>query len=238
MRAEGRAHPLRIGAGCTFHGEVTLGDNTIIGHSVVVGYPSESRLEDFQRGLDCTLPNSESPFDAVAPTGIGHNCRIGSHVVLYEGTQVGDRVLIDDRCRIGFDCIIGDNTRVVYAAWVCDHVRIGSNCVVAGFVCDRAVIGDNAKAMGTLVHEFTRPQVPWGLTEPSPQIEERVVVGFDAKIVGGITVGHNSYVAAGAVVTKDVPPKSVVIGVNQIIPWDKWSGAKLSRDFWNWGEGD
>ena len=238
MRTVGRGEPLRIGAGCTFYGEVALGHNAVIGDNVVVGYPKEAALEEFQRGSDPPQPNRQSPFDAVAPTTIGSRCRIGSQVVLYEGTQLGDSVSIDDCCRIGFDCIIGDNTRVAYAAFVCDRVRIGRNCVIAGFVCDRAVIGDNVKAMGTVLHELTHPQVPWGMVEPAPRIEDRAVVGFDAKIVGGITVGHNSYVAAGAIVTKDVPPKSVVIGVNSVIAWDRWSGEKLSRAFWDWGEED
>jgi len=76
------------------------------------------------------------------------------------------------------------------------------------------MIGNHALVMGTLVHEFTRPHLPRGLIEPAPKIEDRAVVGFGATIVGGVTIGNNSYVAAGAVVTKDVPPKSIVVGVN------------------------
>lgn len=86
--------------------------------------------------------------------------------------------------------------------------------MVAGFVCDGSMIGNHALVMGTLVHEFTRPHLPRGLIEPAPKIEDRAVVGFGATIVGGVTIGNNSYVAAGAVVTKDVPPKSIVMGVN------------------------
>ena len=236
MRTEDGRQPLRLGAGCTFYGDVTFGENTILGDHVVIGYPKELRLEEFQRGHDCVVPSNTPLFDAVKPTRIGANCRIASHIVIYEGTQVRDGVSIDDHCRIGFDCVVGSNTRLVYAAFVCDRVRIGSNCVVAGFVCDGSVISDNAMVMGTLVHEFTRPHVPWGLIEPAPKIEDRAVVGFGAIVVGGVTIGHNSYVAAGAVVTKDMPPKSVVVGVNRVIPWSEWHGRKLSRDFWLWGD--
>lgn len=236
MRAENCRQPLRFGAGCTFYGEVIFGENTILGDHVVIGYPKEMRLEEFQHSHDRAVPSDTSPFDAVKSTKIGANCLIASHIVIYEGTQVGDNVSIDDCCRIGFDCIVGSNTRLQYAVFVCDRVRIGSNCVVAGFVCDGSVIGNHAKVMGTLVHEFTRPHLPWGLIESSPKIEDRAVVGFGATVVGGVTIGHNSYVVAGAVVTKDIPPKSIVVGVNQVIPWNNWHGKKLSREFWLWRE--
>lgn len=236
MQVEDRRRPLRLGTGCAFYGEVTFGENTILGDHTIIGYPKESRLERLQRSHNSTVPSDTSPFDTVEPTRIGANCRIASHVVIYEGTQVGDNVSIDDGCRIGFDCIVGNDTRMQYAAFVCDRVRIGTDCVIAGFVCDGAVIGNHAMVMGTLVHEFTRPHLPWGLVEPSPRIEDRVVVGFSATVVGGVTIGHHSYVAASAIVTKDVPPRSVVINVNQITPWDQWRGKKLSRDFWGWGK--
>lgn len=238
MGTEARCQPLRTGEGCTSYGEVTFGDNTILGDHVVIGYPRESRLEEFQRDHGFADPSELSPFEMVRSTKIGANSRIASHAVIYEGTKVGDDVSIDDGCRIGFDCFVGRNTRLMYAAFVCDRVQIGSNCTIAGFVCDGSVIGNNAAVMGTLVHEFTRPEVPWGLIELSPRIEDRVVVGFSATVVGGVTIGHNAYVAAGAIVTKDVPPKSIVVGVNRIIPWNEWRGKKLSRDFWIWGEQD
>lgn len=86
--------------------------------------------------------------------------------------------------------------------------------MVAGFVCDGSMIGNHALVMGTLVHEFTRPLLSRGLIEPAPKNEDRAVVGFGATIVGGVPRGNNSFVAVGAVVTKDVPPKSIVMGVN------------------------
>jgi len=236
MRSNNYPQLLHLGVGCRFYGNATLGKKAIVGDYVVIGYPKEIRLEEFQHSHDPAVPSGTSPFDAVKPTIIGANCRIASHIVIYEGTKIGDNVSIDDFCRIGFDCIIGSRTRLLYAAFVMDRVLIGKDCVITGFICDGAVIGNHAVVMGRLVHELTRPHLPWGLIEPAPKIEDRAVVGFGSIIVGGVTIGHNSYVAAGAVVTKDVPPKSVVVGVNRFIPCNEWRGKKLSQDFWFWGE--
>ena len=96
------------------------------------------------------------------------------------------------------------------------------------------VIGDGATVMGQLVHEYTQPHVPWGIDEPAPRIEPRAVVAFGAVVVGGIVVGENSYIAAGAIVTKDVPSHTVVIGTNCIIPANEWKGKKIAAEFWTW----
>ena len=76
-----------------------------------------------------------------------------------------------------------------------DHVLIGHNVVLA-----------------TLNHDFA----PYNMAtmHPAPiHIEDRVWIGANATVVPGVTIGENSIVAAGAVVTKDVPPNTIVGGV-------------------------
>ena len=76
-----------------------------------------------------------------------------------------------------------------------DHVLIGHNVVLA-----------------TLNHDFA----PYNRAtmHPAPiHIEDRVWIGANATVVPGVTIGENSIVAAGAVVTKDVPPNTIVGGV-------------------------
>lgn len=76
-----------------------------------------------------------------------------------------------------------------------DHVLIGHNVVLA-----------------TLNHDFA----PYNRAtmHPAPiHIKDRVWIGANATVVPGVTIGENSIVAAGAVVTKDVPPNTIVGGV-------------------------
>jgi serine O-acetyltransferase len=51
----------------------------------------------------------------------------------------------------------------------------------------------------------------------APVIETDVFIGAGAKVLGGVRVGHNSIVGANALVTRDIPPGSTVIGINEII---------------------
>lgn len=76
---------------------------------------------------------------------------------------------------------------------------------------DGALIGHNV-VMATLNHDFIPEKRK--TTIPAPiVIGENVWVGAHATIVGGVTIGKNSIVAAGAVVTRDVPPNVIVGGV-------------------------
>lgn len=49
-------------------------------------------------------------------------------------------------------------------------------------------------------------------------------IGFDAIVVGEITIGGSAYICAGSIVTRDVPPQHVVYGVNKVIPYSEWPG--------------
>ncbi|WP_063816484.1 serine O-acetyltransferase [Pedosphaera parvula] len=51
----------------------------------------------------------------------------------------------------------------------------------------------------------------------APVIEDHVFIGAGAKVLGGIKIGRHSIIGANAVVTRDIPPGSTVIGINQII---------------------
>ncbi|MBN2371811.1 MAG: serine O-acetyltransferase [Vicinamibacteria bacterium] len=87
-----------------------------------------------------------------------------------------------------------------------------------GFFIDHGmgvVIGETAEvgADVTLYHGVTLGGTSLAKEKRHPTIEDRVVVGAGAKILGAITIGHDSRIGANAVVVKPVPPDSVVVGV-------------------------
>lgn len=101
---------------------------------------------------------------------------------------------------------IGDRTLISFGAWIDTHrkakVRIGKRCVISNG--SKILAHDWAKAkmgqVGTFDHYTTTT------------IEDFVFVGMSSIILCGIKVGQGSIVGAGAVVTKDVPPYSLVVG--------------------------
>ena len=76
-------------------------------------------------------------------------------------------------------------------------------------VGETAEIGDDV----TLYHGVTLGGVSWSPGKRHPTLEDNVVVGSGAQILGPITIGKNSLIGANAVVTKNVPEKSIMVGI-------------------------
>ncbi len=74
---------------------------------------------------------------------------------------------------------------------------------------ETAEIGDNV----TLYHGVTLGGVSWEKTKRHPTIEDNVVIGSGAKVLGPFTVGKGSKIGSNSVVVKEVPPNSTVVGI-------------------------
>ena len=99
---------------------------------------------------------------------------------------------------------IGENTFINYGTSISamQHVKIGKNCNI-GTYC---MIMDN---------DFHRlePERRYELPESGPiTIEDNVWLGGRVIVLKGVTVGEGSVVAAGSIVTKDIPPRSIAVG--------------------------
>jgi len=89
--------------------------------------------------------------------------------------------------------------------------------IVAAKLCANVVIFQNV-TIGTNM-KYNKISQRWE-NVGTPIIAENVVISDGAKILGPVVVGRDSVVAAGALVTRDVPPGSVAVGVNQFRPRD------------------
>jgi acetyltransferase-like isoleucine patch superfamily enzyme len=148
---------------------------------------------------------------------------------------IGANCVLDDRVRIGYDTRIGNRVRLVHGAYVCDRVDIGDDCRIAGFVCDGVRVGPGSTVMGQLVHEYTQPHLGWWAPDEAPPVvREHSVVGFGAVVVGAVSIGPRSYVAAGAIITHDVPPDHVATGTNVLTPTSRWPGTRLQSLIMAW----
>lgn len=203
------------------YGTVSAADDVVIGEGVVLGAPKEQRV------IDRTGPGE--------PVRIGPGALLMHYVIVYEGTSIGAGCFLDDRVRVGYGCHIGDRCRLTHGAYLGDRVRVEADCVVAGFVCDGTYVGAGCTVMGRLVHQYSHPHLGWwGPDEAAPVIQQATVVGFGAVVVGGVRIGPRSYVAAGAIVTRDVPEGHIVTGINVATPASLWTGSRLSDLISTW----
>lgn len=132
---------------------------------------------------------------AIGPgTKVWHFChvmpgaRIGAECVLGQNVFVGGAAVIGDRCKIA------NNVSVYDAVWLDADVFIGPSVVFTNVKTPRAFVSRK--------HDFRATRVGRGAS-----------VGANATIVCGRTLGAYCFVAAGAVVTVDVPPHALVAGV-------------------------
>lgn len=136
---------------------------------------------------------------------------VGPHAVIGAGSRVADHSNVSAGVSIGRNTNVGSNVELFHRAQIHDYAEIGDEAWIGGFICNRAIIGPRAVVYGRLIHRFVDATV--GVPESSPVVEEEAFVGEHALLIGGVRVGRQAYVAAGAVVTTDVPPLRLVVGI-------------------------
>ena len=117
---------------------------------------------------------------------------------------------IDESCFIipPFHTEFGKNTKIGKNVFINSCCRFQDNGGIE--IGDKTMIGPNVTIV-TLNHDIS-PETRINVTPKPVKIEENVWVGADCTILPGVTIGKNSVIGAGSVVTKDVPDNAVVAG--------------------------
>lgn len=137
---------------------------------------------------------------------LGKNVKIFSFVNLY-GCEIGDDTKIGAFVEIQKGATIGKKCRISSHSFICEGVTIEDGVFVGHnvtFINDKTPRSVNPN--GTMTSEKD-----WALQRTI--VKKGASIGSSATILGGIVIGENSIVGAGAVVTKDVPESAVVAGV-------------------------
>lgn len=187
-------------------GPTNVGAMTIIGNGVVIGYPVRKKVLALRR------PTFKDYDDVSEGSIVGGGCIIRSGGIIYENSQIGENVETGHGVLIREKTIIGDMTRIGTYTVIDGNARIGSknNIQTGVYIPPGTVIGSNV-FIGPHV-TITNDRYP-----PSPKvsgvtIEDNAIIGSRAVLIAGISIGKGAVVGAGAVVTKDVPPLTVVLG--------------------------
>lgn len=151
------------------------------------------------------------------PAIVGDSCLIRTGAIIYADTRIGSytttgtRVFIRERTTIGESCLIGTDTIIEGDTEIEDEVVLESGVYVPTHVVirTRSFLGPRVVLTNDRYPLRMRAQyAPRG-----PVIERDASIGANATLLPGIRVGEGAVVAAGAVVTKDVPAWSLAVGV-------------------------
>ncbi|MDA4131017.1 MAG: N-acetyltransferase [Thaumarchaeota archaeon] len=127
--------------------------------------------------------------------------------------KLGKNVRVWNFAYVGGDTSIGDNTKIGSLAHVDYNVVIGKDCKVEGlvYIAPLSRIGNNVFIGPAAV--LTNDPYPLSDKMIGVTVEDGALICARAVIKAGVRIGKNSVVGMGAVVTKDVPPETVVVGV-------------------------
>jgi acetyltransferase-like isoleucine patch superfamily enzyme len=173
------------------------------------------------------LLNGKSPTPR-NPTSIHSSVSMGQYVLVGSGCAVEEGCVLDHFTWIENGVRIGAGTLVTYRAHIANDVMIGSACVIGGYLGEFSRIGDQSRVFGSLVHRHAQTNIAWddeAAAEAAPVLGARVFVGFGAVIVGGVTIGDDTYIAANAVVTKSIPAGKLVVDTNRVFELSEWRGT-------------
>ena len=154
----------------------------------------------------------DQPCEIGKGTTIWHFSHVMRDCVIGERCNIGQNVVVSPQCRIGSNVKIQNNVSLYTGVILEDDVFCGPSAVFTNVINPRAHIPRKSEYRPTLVRRGAS-------------------IGANATIVCGHTVGEYAFIAAGAVVTQDVPPFALMAGVPaRRIGWMSHAGEKLGAD--------
>lgn len=212
-----------IEAGAVIHAGARVGSGSFVGTGTVI-HPgvevgAECKIEDLVvLGKRPRLrPGSSAAGGELGSLVLGEGVTVCCGAVVYAGTEIGERAIIGDqtqvreRSRIGPGSVVGRGSCVDFAARVGARVLIQTGVYVTGgsVVEDDVFLGPGV----TTTNDHAMGRHPRGEPLRGPVFRRACRVGGGVVVVPGVEIGEEAFVAAGAVVTRDVAARQVVMGV-------------------------
>jgi acetyltransferase-like isoleucine patch superfamily enzyme len=201
----------RVGPGCTVgsgavvNSGVSVGVNCLIEEGAVLG--KRPRLR----------PGSSAAGSVLEAVEIGDGVTVCVGAVLYASARIGDRAIIGDQACVRERSVIGARTVVGRGSTVDFDVVVGERVSIQTgvYVTALSVVEDDV-FLGPGVYttnDDTMGRHSRGSGLAGPVFRRACRVGGRAVLVPGVVIGEEAYVAAGAVVTRDVAARTLVMGV-------------------------
>ncbi|TML97124.1 MAG: N-acetyltransferase [Actinobacteria bacterium] len=193
---------VRFGAHVVVHEGVVLGDGCVVQDHAVLGKPP---ARGAHAGAD--MPGLV----------LGAGVSVGAAAVVFTGTTIGDGAVVGEQAYVRERVSIGGETLVGRGTTVDNDVRVGARVSIQtgvyltawSVVEDDAFLGPSV----TTTNDDTMARHERGRALRGATLRRACRVGGGTVLVPGVEVGEEAFVAAGAVVTRDVPPRTKVRGV-------------------------
>lgn len=188
-------------------GGVTIGDGAVIEAQVILGQP------EYGYALGEIYPGEATQTD------IAKGVILRAGAIIYSGVSIGPYSTIGHRTLVRTDTQVGSNTQLGHNMTIERSCRIGDwvRCTGLTHITSKTVLEDRV-FLGALVGTVNDKAMIWKQEGVKPELlppyfEYGCTVGTGASIAAGVRIGRMAMVGTGSVVTKDVAPNTIVIGV-------------------------
>ena len=173
-----------------------IGEGTLIEPDVHVGFRYHKDCGQARIGKNGILRKGTLIYGDVS---VGDYFQTGHYVVIRAKVEMGDYCTVCNHSTIEGVLTAGNGVRIMAHVYIPTRTRIGNHVFIGPGV--------------TFLNDKYPCRVKTPTTPVSATIEDEVSIGGGCTILPGIRIGAHSFIAAGAVVTKDIPPRSFVVGV-------------------------
>ena len=218
-----------------------------LGENVVV-YPGTVISDGCKIGDNAVLgkqpslsPRSTAKRELLDPLVLGAGTIVSTGAIVFAGTQIGERVIVGDAARVRERCEIGDDVVIGSGALIENDTTVGrmTKIQAEAYITAYSTLEEDvfiAPCVVTTNDDFMgRTEKRHALTK-GPTVRRGARVGGGAVLCPGVEIGEEAFVGAGAVVTKDVPPRVVVVGnparvlrevpAEELLPSGSWRAAE------------
>jgi acetyltransferase-like isoleucine patch superfamily enzyme len=216
LRPDERGPGLMLGAGVEIGAEVSFGAHVVVHADTIIG--AGCAIEDHAvLGRRPRLARGSSTVGDFGRLELAAGVTVCAGAIVLAGTRIGEGTIIGDqsfvreRASIGAGSVIGRGSVVDNDVSVGAHVRVQTNVYLTAFtiVEDDVFVGPGVTTTNDDTMARHGPQTPLR----GAVLGRACRIGGGAVLTPGVKVGEEAFVAAGAVVTGDVPPRAVVMGV-------------------------
>ena len=162
-------------------------------------------------------PRSTAKRDPLEPAEIGDGTIVSTGAVVFAGTKVGARVILGDQSCVRERVVVGDDVVIGRGSLVENDTTIGAMTKIQAeaYITAYSTLEEHvfiAPCVVTTNDEFMGRTERRKALMKGPTIRRGARIGGGAILLPGVEIGEEAFVGAGAVVTKDVPARKLVVG--------------------------
>jgi UDP-2-acetamido-3-amino-2,3-dideoxy-glucuronate N-acetyltransferase len=194
-----------------------VGQNVVIYPGTVIG--DGCRIEDNAvLGKQPVLsPRSTAKRESLPPLEVGAGTVVATGATVFAGTRLGARVIVGDQACVRERVVVGDDVVIGRGSLVENDTTIGALTKIQAhaYITAYSTLEDHvfiAPCVATTNDSFMGRTERRHALLKGPTIRRGARVGGAAVLCPGVEVGEEAFVGAGAVVVRDVPPRTVVVG--------------------------